>query len=78
MMENIMQRSQAQTGKLFVLAQTVQISTLAKLLGWFSGPRESQFGWEQEIAKRYDGRAWCDSMEHQLTNEVMTGIQTRF
>jgi hypothetical protein len=33
---------------------------------------------EDEIAVRYDGMAWCDSTEHQLTHDIITGTRTRF
>jgi len=39
--------------------------------GWFSGLWQNRA--EDKIAARYDGCAWCDSIEHQLTNDIMTG-----
>jgi hypothetical protein len=32
---------------------------------------------EDDIAKRYEGSAWCDSIEHDLNNDIMTGRRTR-
>ena len=31
---------------------------------------------ESDIADRYQGRAWCDSTEHDLNRDVMTGRHT--
>ena len=32
---------------------------------------------EDDIAKRYEGSSWCDSTEHDLNCDVMTGRRTR-
>ena len=73
-----MQRSQAQTGNLFLLAQWVANLKPAQLFGLLFGLREAQSSAEHDIAARYDGCAWSDSTEHRLTNEIMTGVRTHF
>jgi hypothetical protein len=32
---------------------------------------------EDDITERYRGSAWCDSVEHDLNRDVMTGRRTR-
>jgi hypothetical protein len=74
-----MQRAQATTGNLSVLAERTEwISILAKFLGRISGLWQNRAGAEGKIAARYDGCAWCDSTEHQLSNDIMTGIRSRY
>jgi hypothetical protein len=32
---------------------------------------------EDDIAKRYEGSAWCDQTEHDLNYDVITGRRTK-
>jgi hypothetical protein len=74
-----MQGSQMQTGDPSSRAErTDPGSTLWKFLGLFSGLWQSRPHGEDRTAARYDGRAWCDSTEQQLTNEIMTGVRNRW
>jgi hypothetical protein len=74
-----MQGSQTQTGDPSLRAErTDLVSTLSKFLGLFSGLWQSWPRGEDRTAARYDGRAWCDSTEHQLTNEIMSGTRNRW
>jgi len=67
-----MQRSQPQTDNLSLRAErTDRVSAMVTFWGWFSGLWQNRA--EDKIAARYDGCAWCDSIEHQLTNDIMTG-----
>jgi hypothetical protein len=75
-MENIMQISQFQTRNLLLSAHRIRTS----IVGWFvrtlRGLWGRRVGGDEQVAARYEGRAWCDSTERQLTNEIMTGVRT--
>ena len=66
------------TGNLILVKRGDQLSLYAKCLGLYSWLRGKLFTRsDYGIATRYRGMAWCDSTEHQLSNEIMTGRSNR-
>jgi hypothetical protein len=69
-----MQTSQAQPGNPALPAERVdQARALAGFFGFFSGLWGRRRRAEDGAAARYDGCAWCDWTEQQITHDLMTG-----
>lgn len=45
-------------------------SGLAKILAFFSNLLNGPASLEVKVAARYEGCAWCDSIEHQITRDI--------
>ena len=60
------------TGLLLIVAPAW---TLTGVIDWIVGAviRRNEI----DIARRYQGSAWCDSTEHDLNYDIMTGRRTR-
>jgi len=74
-----MQVSQSRTANPILAKRADQLSVFAKFLGGFANLRRKLSPRaEDRMAGRYGGIAWCDTTEHRLNNELMTGMRTRY
>ncbi len=66
-----MQTLQVQASNMLLHAERIhQASALAKLLAFFSNLLDGRARVEGRVAERYEGCAWCDSTEHQITRDI--------
>jgi hypothetical protein len=66
-----MQTSQAQASNMFLEAERIhRASGLAKVLAFFSSLLNGPASLEAKVAARYEGCAWCDSIEQQITRDI--------
>ena len=69
--EDTMQTSPAQISNVLLQAERIdRASVLARLLAFFSNLLNVRGRMEDEIAARYEGCAWCDSTEQQITRDI--------
>jgi hypothetical protein len=67
-----MRTLQVQASNMFLQAERVhQASALTKLLAFFSNLLNGRARVEGRVAGRYEGCAWCDSTEHQITRDII-------
>ena len=66
-----MQTLQTQASDMFLEAERIhRASGLAKVLAFFSNLLNGPASLEAKVAGKYEGCAWCDSTEQQITQDV--------